>query len=882
MDALSEIEWTWLRPQWLWALLPAFALLVGTHLRCLSDAPPWQRWLSLLVRMVVVLLLTLALTGVVYLQSTRQQMIVYAVDRSASIDAEAREAAADYLMEAVERAKQQGDTAVRVLPFDKRPGTALDAFSMDADQLQSLLAAGETAVNDRSVDVGATAASSADRSPDKLGTNLADAIRAAAASIPPRFVPRIVLLSDGNATEGDSLAAASNTTVPVWTVPMAERAAPEVQLAAVVAPAQVRRGEAFNVDIVINTNRATSGHLDLFRGDVRVAGSEEKQVTLEPGENRLRFPQSVTNESQTRFTARLRGFDQDSLLDNNEATAIVHAEGQPRVLLIDPDVEQMEELRWALEEQQMRLDVRSPRGLPTALTDLQRYDCLVLSNVPAPSMSVQQMEMIRTYVQELGGGLIMLGGDQAFGLGGYYQTQLEQILPVRSNFEKEREKPSLAMVLVIDKSGSMGGERIALAKEAARAAVELLGPRDAIGVVAFDGQPYWVVELRSASDRGAILDRISSIDASGGTNMYPAMDRAYQSLLAANAKVKHCIVLADGQSAPADFEGLAADMAASQITVSTVAMGDDAGTELLQEVARIGQGRYYFCNDPQSVPQIFAKETMEASKSAINELPFLPITVRPTQVLEGIDVDDAPFLLGYVVTRAKPTSEVVLATETGDPLLAWWRYGLGMTVAFTSDAKGRWGAEWLAWPDFGPFWAQVVRHAMRKDDDQGMTLQIQQREDRTKVMVDAVDSRGRFVSDAETQLVLIDPDLNRDLLDMKPIAPGRYEATIPTPVPGAYQLELMQIRNGREPLRQSRSLTRGYPSELRLRPVNESLLQSIATASGGRYGAAAEESVDPAAERTARRPVPLWPWLLMTALCLFVGDVGLRRLQFGQ
>ncbi len=368
----------------------------------------------------------------------------------------------------------------------------------------------------------------------------------------------------------------------------------------------------------------------------------------------------------------------------------------------------------------MQVDVRPPRGAPDNLAELQNYDLMVLSNVPATSLSLRQMEVARTYVRDLGGGLIMLGGDQSFGLGGYYKTTLEEILPVRSDFEKEKEKPSLAMMLVIDKSGSMGGEKIEMAKEAARAAVELLGPSDKVGVLAFEGENFWVSELHPCTDKGFVLDRIAGLEAGGGTNMAPAMEEAHETLQSAVAKLKHVIILTDGISAPGDFEGIAQAMAADRITVSTVALGGDADQTLLEEIARIGNGRFYLADDAAQVPQIFAKETVTASKSAINEQPFSPAIVRPTQVLSEIRLDEAPFLLGYVVTRPKPTAEVILATESGDPLLAWWRYGLGMSVAFTSDAKARWAAEWLTWPQFGQFWAQVVRHAIRTVRDQGL------------------------------------------------------------------------------------------------------------------------------------------------------------------
>jgi uncharacterized membrane protein len=716
----------------------------------------------------------------------------------------------------------------------------------------------------------------------RRGTNLEAAVRTAIASMPPSRVRRVVLLSDGNATlGGDLVATASRSQVPVWTVPLPTRSEPEVQLTRIEGPTQVRQGQPFYVEVVVSTNRHGEGYLDLYRGDIQIGDPHAKPVELKPGENRFRFRQSVLGKRQESFAARVRGFE-DTLLDNNEAETVVYARGRPRVLLVDPDQRQTDSLRWALDEQAIDVEVRPPEGVPQDLTEIQGFECVILSNVPATAMTMRQMDLIRIYVQELGGGLIMLGGDQSFGLGGYYRTQIEEILPVRSNFEKEREKPSLAMMLVIDKSGSMGGEKIELAKDAARAAVELLGPRDSIGVIAFDGAAYTVSRLRSTANTGQIADAIGTIEASGGTNMYPAMAEALQALRAATAKLKHVILMTDGVSSPGDFQGAASEMAANRISLSTVALGQGASEDLLEELAQIGGGRYYFCDSPASVPQVFAKETVEASQSAINELPFTPQWVRPTTVLEGIDLEFAPLLLGYVVTRPKPTAEFILATESGDPLLAWWRYGLGMSVAFTSDAKNRWASEWLSWPEFGPFWAQVIRHAMRKEEHRGVFVAVRQAGERTFVSLDSVDENGAFLEGATTELTLIDPRLERIKQPMRQTAPGRFEAELETTRRGAYHLDLAQHRPGGVVKRTSRGVSVGYDDELRLLPTAAATLEQVAEVSGGRFDPLPSSAVLPDADARAREPLPLWPFLLMAALTVFVFDVGLRRVELSR
>lgn len=712
-----------------------------------------------------------------------------------------------------------------------------------------------------------------------MGTNLARAIEVATAAIPPSYVPSLVVVSDGNETDGDALRAALTAGVPIHTVPLPTRDEPEVQVAAVEAPAEVRLGEPFYLEVDVVSNREGSGVLEIYRGDIKILDEEQGNIQLKKGENTFRFRQEVTDGRLTDYTVRVRGFE-DTLLDNNAASALVSAAGKPRVLLADSSPQHTEHLRWALQEHEIQVDVRPPEGIPADLADLQNYELIILSNVPATSLSMRQMDVMRTYVQDLGGGLIMIGGDQSFGLGGYYKTTVEEILPVRSNFEKEKEKPSLAMVIIIDKSGSMGGVKIELAKDAAKSAVELLGARDQVGVIAFDGNSFWISEIHSAADRGYVNERISTIVAGGGTSMYPPMVDAYEALSATVAKLKHVILLTDGISSPGDFEGIASQMSAERITLSTIGIGQGAHQDLLERLAQIGNGRYYFCDDPQSVPQIFAKETVTASKSAINEMPFIPQVVRPAPALSEIEIEAAPFLLGFVVTRPKPTCEFILATESGEPLLVWWRYGLGMTAAFTSDAKNRWAAEWLAWPQFGTFWAQLVRHTMRKSEAKGVYVEVERQGNKAHVQLDAVDAVGRFRNEADVTLAVIGPDIGkgREEIPMRQTAPGRYVAEVETGEQGTYHLELSQTVGSQLAFRQTRGLVVGYPDELRLRPTNEGLLRKLASVSGGIY------NPDPGqvfAERgTAHRARPLWPWLLSAAVILFVVDVSLRRIEF--
>lgn len=877
---MTRLHWglEFTHPGWLAAVV-AVPWVVWYFRRSLVDFARWQRVVSTSVRVAIVLLLVLALAGLTWLRPTARQFVIVAVDQSLSVgvsgvvdvNAAQKDSVADRFLNELLAAKVIGsEDRIAFVPFGARPGAVS---------------------NERSGEIGSTATPSSNSQLFADGTDIAAAIEAAASAMPPDFVPRILLLTDGNQTRGDALQSALATAnrgrqreaIPITTIPLPTRDDPEVQMSAVMVPAQVREGEPFYVEVVIDSNHEDEGLIEVFRGAHKVL-SETKP--LKKGENRFLFPQSIQRERLAEYAARISGLKQDTLLDNNSDNGLVFTAGQPRVLLIDSDPKQTEHLRFALQQEDIQVDVRPPQGMPEDLADLQNYELLALSNVPATSLTQQQMELARTYVQDLGGGFMMLGGDQSFGLGGYYKTVLEEILPVRSDFEKEKEKPSLAMVLVVDRSGSMAGPKLEMAKEAAKAAAELLGPKDQIGVICFDETFYWVSQLQSASNKGRIADEISGIQVGGGTSLYPPMEEAYQSLVNAVSKLKHVIVLTDGISNPGDFEGLAQNMASARITCSTVGVGDGAANDLLGTIARIGQGRHFAATDPASLPQIFAKETLTVSKAAINEQPFIPQVIRPTQALAGIDFKDVPFLLGYVMTRPKPTCELILASEQGDPVLAWWRYGLGTTVAFTSDAKSRWAAEWLTWPGYSKFWAQTIRHAMRKNDAKGITVEVAQRARRATVTLDAVDPSGRFLNGADSEITIIDPRLGERKLPLNQTAPGRYVAEFDTPHSGAYHLNLSQRAANGGPVihQQTRGLTVGYSDELRLRPTNTELLQQIATATGGRFDPQPSEALLDApgrsvAQRMAQQTRPLWPELVMLALVLFVFDVALRRID---
>ena len=845
-------------------LLLLLPLLYYGYRRSLVDLSRTQRVISLIVRIIIVVLLILSVADVQYLKTDDKLAVMFLADISDSISDDGLTKATDYVNEALKLR-------------DGNQQSGLIAFTDKAEVVRALLKNGDEP--DAKLELTEVKKAWLDADEDAGDTtNIAQAIETAWGTFPANANKRIVLITDGVETQGDAVHTAlrgKDFGIQIDTVPIYPSDEPEVMVQRLDMPAQVKQGAPFNVEVLIHSNHEDVAEIRLFKNKFEVAKQEAR---LEEGENRVIFTQTAMESGTLTYDALCRS-TKDTRYDNNRALGIVSVSGKPKVLLIDENEAQARYLTRALEDAKIRVDVRNGLGVPNELADLQNYELVIFSNVPANRLTQNQMELIRTYVQDLGGGFMMLGSENSFGLGGYYKTPIETILPVQTDTEKKKETPSLAIVLVIDKSGSMGGIKIELAKAAARATVELLGKRDKIGVVAFDGSPFWIAEMHDASDKMYLSDQIGSITASGGTNLYPALEQAYFALTETTAKLKHVIVLSDGQSQDGDWYGIASSMRNERITISTVGIGSGADMNLLGNLANWGGGRDYFTQDPYNVPQIFAKETVTASKSAIIDEPFIPQRIKPTQVLSGIDLELAPFLLGYVATQPRPTAEVFLVSDRGDPLLASWQYGLGKSVAFTSDAKARWASDWLDWGGYGKFWTQLVRDTMRKATLSNFQAEIKKEKGVAHLAIDALDDAGDFLNQLESDVSLISPDLKKKQLAVTQTAPGRYELDFPTQDVGPYFLNVMQKQGGEVVNTQVTGTVVSYPQEYLVHNADDALLTQLAAVSGGKFNPSAENAFRPPEDQVALR-IHLWRPFLITALFLLLVDIALRRVDF--
>jgi Ca-activated chloride channel homolog len=563
----------------------------------------------------------------------------------------------------------------------------------------------------------------------------------------------------------------------------------------------------------------------------------------------------------------------DPFPDNNKFRSSIVVQGRPKILYVESHAQSARYLQTALTNEGLNVNTVSPAMIPNTIEELDAYEAIVLSDVARNNLTDPQMKILATYVRDLGGGFILAGGENNYGEGGYSKTAIEEVLPV--TFETKKEKPdSVAMIVVLDKSGSMGGQKIEMTKEAAKAPLALLKDTDSFGVVAFDYNFYWPVKFQPVSNRSAITQAISTIIAGGETNIYPALREAYIQLAGSTSQVKHVILLSDGRSLPDDFEGLTKKMADGKITVSTVAVGNGADRELLSQIANWGHGRTYYLEDPTAVPQIFTEETELATGKTLREESFKPVVKKNVEAFKGIDFEAAPPLLGYVATKSKDTSEVLLESKRKDPILARWQYGLGKTVAFLSDLKDRWAVDWLRWNGYPKFWSQLVRETMRRRGDNEFDFRVVKDGDEAKLSINAIQKDGQFRNKLETQVRVIGPDQSVSEVRVHQVGPGAYEAKYPLTKKGSYLFRTVGADSGGA----SRVLAYSYPDEYHFYPPNTELLRSISNETKGRFQPRAEDIFNPN-EETATLPTPLWPYLAALALLMYLADVMLRRVR---
>jgi Mg-chelatase subunit ChlD len=846
-------------------LLPGFYLVARRRRRLPRGPWPAALWL----RLGVALLLILALSGLRLPAPAKSVATVFVLDQSESIPADIREGAKNWVRDAI---VQRGpDDRVGIVTFGSQARVELPMGKARDHETWS-------------------------EAPPGQGTNVGTALELAADLLPPPgggTIRRIVLLSDGNETRGDAQRALQRPQlrdVEVAVLSLPQRLL-DTAITGFVAPAALRDGEPAELRLATTSPLDQSATLRIWANEQLVT---ERSIDLPNGPSELNVPVGDLAKGFWAFRAEL-AVDGDSRPENNESRAYTVVRDAARVLLVENVPQSASELRAALSAARLRVDTVPPSGVPTDPAQLSVYDTVILANVPATALGQERMLALQSAVAERGRGLVVVGGDQTFGLGDYADTPLEEALPVTVQPPEGDQVASLALVVVIDRSGSMAAtdtvdrraSRLDLAKEGAILAVETLKESDQAGVIAFDTNAQWIADLQTlsgANDARGVANRISSIQLGGGTDFVDALSLAYRGLQQSQARVKHVILLTDGEAPEAGIPQLLAAMRRTGITVSTLGVSNDisgSGKAVLERIARTGQGRSYFTNTPNDVPRIMTQEARLAGRSYKEEHDFKPRLVTAAPPVRGLVPTDFPDLHGYVRTSPKRAAEIVLGSDQNEPILAEWQYGLGRALVWTSDAQGPWARDWIGGDSFKRLWPQAARWTMPAPASPDLRVSVHGDGEQATVRVESFTADGRFRNLLQTVVDVSFPDGSGRLLPLQQTAPGHYEARFPLSGAGVYALQVTQTDDaGTVVASETTGYAQAYDPEFAVTPANRILLERLASDTGGPV---LNRPVESWRRDTAQawQPQDVWKEVLALALVLFVVDVAVRRLRPG-
>ena len=804
------------------------------------------------LRLLVVTAVVLALAELQWKKPQDGMNIYFLMDRSQSVP-NAEQQAAHRLLTSVE--KQKSDKAgLMVFGSDAGIETSLSATMLETNVIQTVVG------SDR--------------------TDIAGAIRLGTAAFPETGQKRLVLFSDGNENIGDAVQAvmaARPLGVSVDVVPLNTQGGADVAVQRLAVPGSIKKGQPFDAKIFALSDREQPATVRLFRNDQLLG---EQSVRLAKGKNLFSFPQSLGQAGFYSYQVQIEAGG-DRVPQNNRASGFTNVRGDPSVLIISADPAQDAPLANALRATKLEVTLGDLSALPGSLAGLQTFDTIFLSNINAGDLGRDAMLLIESAVRDFGMGLVCIGGDQSFAAGGYRNTPLERALPVSMELNSKKVLPPGALVLLMHGMEFNNGNQVS--RQCAIGVLDAMGPNDELGIVLWDGQDRWLFpepHLRKVGNKQELGRQIMGMNQGDLPSFQNLMTMGYEGLKKSTASIKHMIVFSDGDpGGPSDQ--LMNSMRADKITVSTVLIAGHAGPETMIEIADKGVGRFYNITNPAQLPQIFLKETAVILKTAIYEEPFAPQQRSSSELLAGFGAGSYPQLLGYVVTSEKPRAETPLLTTQGDPLLAHWQYGLGRAVAFTSDAKAKWGSNWIGWGDYQTFWSQIANWSLRRVETGDLSADVAIEQGRGIISVEAIDTDGNFRNFLDLQAVVVNPKGKRELVPLTQTAAGRYEAEFETRETGSYLVHLREMEQGELRTSQVIGANLDHSPEFAEAQPNLARLERLAEVGGGRllsrdFGADNPFEHD---RRGTFQPVNLWEWLLKFAVLLFPVDVGVRRIQ---
>lgn len=817
-------------PIWLLLLIP-LALYAGWQ--WLKKRTSWTGVLKMaaVMRSITIMLCVLALSAPYILVQNDEEHIIFLVDRSASI-ASLEHEVEQQLAVAVDTQQAYQQTTVysfaQTLQTDQRlqAGEALQPLAMIEN---------------------------------REGTNIEQALRFAVAAQPENQAARIVLVSDGLETTGIAQQAMSTlqmSDMQLDVYPLTRQIQQDVALQQLMMPQYAVVGEQLKTTVNIYASQDQQITLQFIENDTEIA---TQQVDVVAGYNEFSYELMAQQQGLVRYTARVVA-EQDTVLNNNELVSVTEVGDTPQILVVEH--EQTSSLSTLLQQSGVIVKTLAASALPQQLASYLQYDAIIFDNVPGYVVGEQKMALIQQAIEKFAVGFAMIGGERSFGLGGYYDTPIEDIIPVDLDVTGDHQLPSIALMLVLDRSGSMMDGKLVLAKEAAARSVELLRDEDAFGFIAFDDRPWDIIPLSPLADKQQAMDKILSIGVGGGTEIYSSLALAYSQLALDDAQRKHIILLTDGQAATNNsYDALMAQEEHEGITLSTVAIGADADRRLLEQLSELGKGRFYDVVDADTIPSILSRETVMMTRTYIEDTPFIPTVYQ--SAWNEVFAQGVPQMNAYIATSLKPTAQLVVESDKEDPILATGTAGLGKTLAFTSDSSGAWAGDWAAsnfWPQF---WQRNIAELLPSYQTAPYTITRNQ--------------DGSFT--------LIDPSNEAAFLEVTAVADNGEEQPLMTTLQAPNELRMttdaqpgllfFSVRSRDNELVRI-GVTIPYSEEYKVAPTNEALLTQLATAGNGEVLAdvtqAFREIDDVSAEETS-----LQLFFVIVATVLFFLDIALRR-----
>lgn len=846
-----------------------------------------------MIRVVLFVILGIAMSGVYRVETANDLAVIAVVDTSMSVQSFASFGNDELgLPITIDRATRG---FLASASFNRLSDDRLGVVAFDG-RTQTIALPTKAQVLDRAIEI------------DPIeGSDLVGAIQSARMQLPPDANARIIVISDGRSTTIGLDQIPSD--IPIDVVPIRYTVREEVIVESVELPARSLPESIVDVRVVLRSLGHSTGELLLTYNAEPVDINDDlpgllRPTQIGPGQTVLVLPVQLGPGRVHRFEARYIptsvGNDQysgDTSLGNNQAGGVTMTSGKGRVLVVAEQdgtgVSQALHLVNTLQRAKWKIDAVLPSQFPNDLLELEAYDLVVMVNTPRDAIELEADALINAYVQDLGGGVLFVGGREALGAGGWQGSAIEDILPVKLDVADDLIVPAVAVVLVLDSSGSMrnkvmGSSRSqqAVANDAAAGAIDILDEKDIVGVVSFSNTARRVVQIGPNNQPETTRSQIASISSSGGTNMGPAMQMAGDMLRSVDAGTKHIVLLSDGESQhPEALPAIAIELGKLGINVSTIAVGDGADEKTMRDIARLSGGVYYRVRNPSVLPRVFLKAIRVVRTPMVREGVVSPIVIENDTPATGF-LGRLPELAGLVITEEitdDPRVSTPIVSSQGEPIFAFHQVELGRVAVFTSDVS-RWSRQWIESDVFASFWTNAASWTMRSDQDEPGELALIVRNNQAEIEYNAIDPDGVPIDGLDVSVQVFDASGQARTVDLVQVGSGRYTGNIDQLGAGVHVVIASPHQSG-QPLQPTiAGLQVTGVDEFKHLNADPQALIALANRTGGRVFDLGDPASANLFDRTGlieRESLqPIWTLLLVIAFVLFVLDLGARRVAF--